>query len=370
MAIIVQREGARAEIVSETRFPGEAELQRYVFENPEVLPIADIKEDVQFTVLDKETPVGTGYVDILGVDSAGELYIIETKLFTNRDKRNVLAQVLDYGAAIWSSYQDPEAFLQMLDGRLSARGASLRELLEQSFGEAAEEVEEGMRNCLQSGAFRFVILMDRVPSDLKTMIQFVNRHSNFSVYAVELEHYEHDDLHIFVPHVFGVEELKRGATRYAHRNWDEETFFHDLRSKCSPDTVAAVQKLYDFSRERTQLIGWGRGRETGSFNPRFPWVCEASLYTVRSNGRIAINFGYAQRGSVNLAQRLWEELTTIPELAARLPEEPTGYPELLPSDWVPVCDKFLAALDRFLTYAKEAASQRQNQPPAGEEEPG
>ena len=45
MAIIVQREGERAEIVSESRFPSEAELQRYVYENPEVLPISDIKED-------------------------------------------------------------------------------------------------------------------------------------------------------------------------------------------------------------------------------------------------------------------------------------------------------------------------------------
>ena len=72
MAIIVQRKGERAEIVSEIRFPDEAELQRYVYENPQVLPIPDIKEDVQFTVLDKETPVRTGYIDILGVDSEGD----------------------------------------------------------------------------------------------------------------------------------------------------------------------------------------------------------------------------------------------------------------------------------------------------------
>ena len=103
MAIIVQREGERARIVSESRFPNEAELQRYVYENPEVLPISDIKDDAQFTVLDKETPAGTGYIDILGVDSDGELYIIETKLFGNSDKRRVIAQVLDYGAALWSA---------------------------------------------------------------------------------------------------------------------------------------------------------------------------------------------------------------------------------------------------------------------------
>ena len=67
MAIIVQREGERAKIISKSRFPNEAELQRYVYENPEVLPISNIKEDAQFTVLDKETPAGTGYIDTLGV---------------------------------------------------------------------------------------------------------------------------------------------------------------------------------------------------------------------------------------------------------------------------------------------------------------
>ena len=95
MAIIVQREGERVKIISESRFPNEAKLQRYVYENPEVLPISDIKEDAQFTVLDKETPVGTGSINILGVDSEGDLYIIETKLFANSDKRKLLAQVLD-----------------------------------------------------------------------------------------------------------------------------------------------------------------------------------------------------------------------------------------------------------------------------------
>ena len=366
MAIIVQREGERAKIVSESKFPNEAELQRYVYENPEVLPISDIKEDAQFTVLDKETPVGTGSIDILGVDSEGDLYIIETKLFSNSDKRKVLGQVLDYGAALWSAYQDPESFLRMLDGRLSARGASLKELLEQSFGEAAEEVEEGIHNCLESGAFRFVILMDRVPFELKTLVQFVNSYSNFSIYAVELKHYKHDDLHIFVPHVFGAEGRKRVSSSSAGRDWNEESYFQDVEEKCTSETVAAVRKLYNFSKQRTDRITWGRGRFTGSFNPRFPYVCEPSVYTVRSNGNIAINFGYVQRGGADLAQRLWNELTSIPRLAAHLPKKPIGHPELFPADWVPVCDDLLAALDRFLTYAKKASEQPNGGPLAAE----
>ena len=227
-------------------------------------------------------------------------------------------------------------------------------------------MEEGIHNCLESGAFRFVILMDRVPFELKTLVQFVNSYSNFSIYAVELKHYKHDDLHIFVPHVFGAEGRKRVSSSSAGRDWNEESYFQDVEEKCTSETVAAVRKLYNFSKQRTDRITWGRGRFTGSFNPRFPYVCEPSVYTVRSNGNIAINFGYVQRGGADLAQRLWNELTSIPRLAAHLPKKPIGHPELFPADWVPVCDDLLAALDRFLTYAKKASEQPNGGPLAAE----
>ena len=365
MAIIVQHEGERAKIISESRFPNEAELQRYVYENPEVLPISDIKEDAQFTVLDKETPVGTGSIDILGVDSDGDLYIIETKLFSNSDKRKVLAQVLDYGAALWSTYQDPESFLRMLEERLAARGESLSELL--SFGEASE-IEAGIKECIQSGSFRFIIMMDQVPSALKDLIQFVNSHSNFSVYAVELEHYEHGDLHIFVPHVFGAEERKRGYVSSSSKKWDEASFFQDLEEKTDAHTVAAVRKLYEFSKERADEISWGRGSGTGSFNPKFYFIDPKALYSVWSNGRITVYFSWLSGDKAEeFRERLRTELKKIPALAKYIPDADLKSPGIPREAWVPVCDELLTALDRFLSYAKEAFSQPNDHPPMGEE---
>ena len=87
---------------------------------------------------------------------------------------------------------------------------------------------------------------------------------------------------------------------------------------------------------------------------------------MRSNGNIAINFDFVQRGSADLAQRLLSDLTTVPKLAARLPKEPVGHPELSPSDWVPVCEESLAALDRFLTYAKGRSAQTDGGPAVAE----
>lgn len=52
---------------------------------------------------------------ILGVDKDGEIYIVETKLYKNSDKRLVVAQILDYGASLWHFYNDYDTFLREID---------------------------------------------------------------------------------------------------------------------------------------------------------------------------------------------------------------------------------------------------------------
>jgi RecB family endonuclease NucS len=71
-------------------------LQRYIHDHPESLPLEEIHEDIRLCVLCREFPTSSGPIVALGVDQAGEVYIIETKLFKNPDKRTVIAQALDY----------------------------------------------------------------------------------------------------------------------------------------------------------------------------------------------------------------------------------------------------------------------------------
>ena len=168
MAIIVSKNGRNARKLSRISFREEAELQKYIFENPDSIPLEEIEENVQFTVLEKEFPVNVGSIDILGVDDEGDLYIIETKLYKNRDKRQVLAQVLDYGASLWESFgSDPDLFIQKLDQKvLEKTNDGLREKLESVFGNA-DRVIEGMKQSISNGIFRFIILMDVVHQSLK-----------------------------------------------------------------------------------------------------------------------------------------------------------------------------------------------------------
>ncbi|MBK7447808.1 MAG: hypothetical protein IPJ45_17645 [Ignavibacteria bacterium] len=55
-------------------------------------------------VVAREFRTDSGSIDALAIDKDGDLYVIETKLFRNSDKRTVVAQALDYGASLWRHY--------------------------------------------------------------------------------------------------------------------------------------------------------------------------------------------------------------------------------------------------------------------------
>lgn len=195
MAIIISQNGKNAVKVEKSTFDKEDFLQRYIYENPESIPLYDIKEDVRLLILAREFQTSSGPVDALALDKDGQIYVIETKLFRNADKRTVIAQVLDYGAALWKHSGDFASFNSALDSAMletfgTPLGPKLREFFGLSEEENASLLENARRN-LSDGRFRFVVLMDRLDSRLKDLLTYVNRNSQFDVYAVEFEYYKH-----------------------------------------------------------------------------------------------------------------------------------------------------------------------------------
>ncbi len=81
-------------------------MQQYIDRNSDCIPLHDLKENFRLLPLIREftTPRG-GCIDLLAADADGEIYIIETKLAKNADKRRIIAQALDYGAAICSIHR-------------------------------------------------------------------------------------------------------------------------------------------------------------------------------------------------------------------------------------------------------------------------
>src|SRR3712207_9541818 len=115
MSIIISEKGVNARKVEPSSIAQEDYLQAYIKNNPHAIPIDEIKEDLRLLVLAREFPTGSGPIDALGVDQEGSIYIVETKLVKNPDKRHVLAQVLDYGAALWRTYEKSDDFVERLE---------------------------------------------------------------------------------------------------------------------------------------------------------------------------------------------------------------------------------------------------------------
>ena len=101
MSIIISKNGKEAKKIDEQEIEKERDLQVYIHSNPEAIPVYEIQEDKRLLVVAREFQTKSGPIDALAIDKDGDIYIVETKLYKNPDKRTVVAQALDYGAALW-----------------------------------------------------------------------------------------------------------------------------------------------------------------------------------------------------------------------------------------------------------------------------
>lgn len=304
MSIIISKSGRNAIKLDKSGVNSENYLQEYIYKNPDILPLDEYKDDLQLLILTREFPTGSGPIDAVGVDQDGEIYLIETKLYKNPDKRLVLAQVLDYGASLWKTYRDPQEFIGRLQEVVAEHfDMSLREKLEETFATDEWEFEEyidSLRQNVDAGSFRFVILMDHLEDRLKDLISFMNQNSRFDVFGVELEFYKHEDLEIIIPRLFGAEIKKTvgSASSSKRKIWDEQSFFEDASNHLESDQLVSLRAIYDWSRKHSDEITWGTGNKRGSFTPKFIHVTEKSVFNIFSDGKMWVNFKGLQQSCV------------------------------------------------------------------------
>jgi hypothetical protein len=213
MAIIVSKNNKDAHKLDPSDFSLEAQMQEYIYDNPNVIPLYDIRADIRLFVAAREFTTKSGPIDALGFDQDGNIYVIETKLFRNPDKRTVVAQALDYGASLWRHSTDFDNFIELLNRHTSKQFDSS---FQQKYVEFFDKDDIGdsliaIKDNLNSGNIKFVILMDTLHDQLKDLIVYVNQNSQFDIYAVELEYYKHDEFEIVIPKLFGDEVKKRGS---------------------------------------------------------------------------------------------------------------------------------------------------------------
>jgi len=304
MAIIISKNGVDAKKIEKQDFERESHLQEYIKSNPESIPIYEIQEDKRLFVVEREFSTESGPIDALAIDKDGDIYIVETKLYKNSDKRTVVAQALDYGASLWKHVSDTSDFVNRLDETVRSEfNVSLVDKLKEFFAlddEEANNVIVGIKQNLHDGNLKFVILMNRMDEQLKDLIIYINQNSNFDIYAVEMEYYKHEQFEIMIPRIFGVEVKKNtggGGTSSARGKWDATKFFDETKAILSATDAESISRLYAFSSERADEIHWGTGVNHGSFSARFADLGNRPLFVIHSDGKMKISTEYPKRGA-------------------------------------------------------------------------
>ena len=318
-------------------------MQAQIAANPSILPLHEIREGAELVAVVRELSVATGYIDLLGFDAEGEVYVIETKLARNPDRRTVVAQALDYGAALWTGYADASAFFSAIDHLLTRAGSPrLADAMRAAHGDdeaAAARILERIGQNVANGAFRFVIPMDRIGEGLKDLVRYINENSRFTVYLVGLEQYQEGDLTVVVPRLFGAEARKTvsGTSSGRGTTGSAAAFVEDLERRVSDGELSASEA--DAVREMLRLIteenarhNWVTAATGGRVNvsPRFPTTgATKSPFTLRSDGRLMLNLGYVADVPA------WKEWVVQVLAMLGRSSDARQFPEFRAGEWAP-----------------------------------
>lgn len=358
MAIIITKNGKNAKKIDKQPFEYENNLQKYIDDNPLSIPLYEIKEDIRVLILAREFSTNSGPIDALGIDNDGDIYIIETKLFKNADKRTVVAQALDYGASLWKSSIEFSRFIESTDGYLQKKeNKNTKEKIINEFNFDENQTDlllEKVKENLNHGNFKFIILMDQIDDRLKDLILFVNENSKFDIYAVQFDFYKYEDNEIIIPKLFGAQVkkdmgVKSGSTR---QHWDEVSFFQKTKETVDQNVYREIKEMYDYFCQKGK-IEWGSGSVSGSINFLIPTIStKRSIVTLWSDGPMQINLNWLNDSqlALNFRKRLWEKLLDkngllLPKI---LDENYAKQPVIKTEDWIKNKEEIKRAINETL----------------------
>ena len=262
-------------------------FQDLLYKFPSLLPAAEIEPAFDsLKAIAKELPVAGKFADLLLINPAGYIALVETKLIRNPEaKREVIAQTLDYACemsgwtykglveAVKKATKSPEADPLLHAVRQVDDGDSFNE---NSF------VENVTRN-LRKGRFLLLVVGDDITSEAERMVEFIQRtpHLHFTLGLVEfsLFHEKEESIDpLFVqPRVVaktkleprividitladGIQmksQVKQDSPAHVVRTTiSSEAFFEQLK-KMSPQGCALAEWALVQAEEHQLIVDWG-----------------------------------------------------------------------------------------------------------------
>lgn len=215
----------------------EAELQKILAEYPELIP--GVSAGAQTC---REFRSGAGPADIIVVDTAGELTVVECKLAADPQiRREIIGQMFDYASALWKMDIDDFA------SRWRAR--TIVPLFPEDSNDALS-LRQQVRSNLEDGRFRIVLAVDAINPELKRMVEYLNAMSGpaTSIIAVAYTRLKDHETEILMPQIYGQElaETKATANTRPRTTWNLDTYRSWLASH-APSMLDKFNHFIDYA---------------------------------------------------------------------------------------------------------------------------
>lgn len=264
-------------VLEESDFDAETALQEAIKRNPEVIPVADVGLS-EVVVVGRETSLPVGAIDLLLLDAEGQVIIVETKLSRNPElRRQVVAQVLDYGASLWRTAPTLREFEPLVlrywhsdacENEQMKKATSLRQGLEPAFKELCGEdwdydaFEAWLADNLANGQHVLLVvasgLMDGLSRDL---LQYTNLCLDIPLYGVEIDVFETEGRQVIVPR-----GVRYTAQARRQRQTPSRTDRDTVLTVCTPLAATFFERVLNEAEERGMILYWG----TKGFSVRMP----------------------------------------------------------------------------------------------------
>ena len=245
MSIIVSHNNKNAKRLDKLEFGLEQDIQQYIYDNPDTIPIYEVDSDIRLFVVARELQANSGPIDALAFDQNG---------------------TLDYGASLWRHSTDFEAFIEQLNRHTNKQfNKDFKEAFANFFDmEDISDALVAISDNLNSGNIKFVVLMDKLHSRLKDLIVYINQNSHFDIYAVEVEYYKHDEFEIIIPKLYGAEVKKevistsKSRANYSYSKADKTSFLESIKehkNSLSEYAYSVFPELLDIYEQLADFYG-------------------------------------------------------------------------------------------------------------------
>ena len=305
--IYLQQEDSTLMEMTENVYDREDDLQQLLENYPDLIPGDQISEETprKWILVKREAGIPSEdngsdrwFLDHLFLDQDGIPTLIEAKRSCNPEiRRQIVGQMIEYASNFTSHWT-----LEMIKANVELLHGGVENIMEESLSEifdlkevfSLEDYWLDVDKNLQAGKIRLIFIADRIPSELRTMVEFLNSQMNpAEVFAVEVPQYRGKGLRVLAPRLIGQTMKSKAKKQYSRGNarWDEASFFEAAKKSLPVETeYHALRMLYEECKQMGCSFTWGTGKVDGSFSVKFPGVSRNTVVSVFSEGTLQFAF--------------------------------------------------------------------------------